>query len=60
MAEIREQLIQQDHPSRIASMTQAAEQAVDSVSVEIASNMYHKTLTYLPACLAGEDIVNDS
>ena len=39
-------------------MTQAAEQAIGSVTTEIASNFYHKTLTTnLPVCLADEDTV---
>ena len=43
MAEMKEQLLQQDHSTRIASMIQAAEQAINSVTTEIASDMYRKT-----------------
>lgn len=57
MAEIRHQLLTEDHQRRLASMMQIAEQTITSVTPDKALNFFHKSLSYLPSCLAHDDIL---
>lgn len=56
MAEIRDDLLQQQQQQRVATMMQLAEQAIAAITIDKVHNMYQHMLTLLPACMAGEDI----
>ena len=56
MSEIRDELLEQLHQQRVASMMQLAEQAIAAISREKVHRLYQHSLTLLPACIAGEDI----
>lgn len=60
MAEIRYDLLQQEHQQRLASMMQMAEQSVSSVTITKVRQLYQHSLTLLPACLAEDDINHES
>ena len=54
MAEVRDQLLEQPHQQRMATMAQLAEQSTTSVTIEIADNLYHRVLSVLPSLRAQE------
>ena len=56
MAEVRDQLLDQPHQQRLATMAQLAEQSTTAVTVEMAHNLYHRVLSVLPSCIREEDI----
>lgn len=56
MAEVRDQLLDQPHQQRLATMAQLAEQSTTAVTVEVAHNLYHRVLSLLPSCIREEDI----
>lgn len=58
MAEVRDDLLTQEHSARMATMMQLAEQAISTVTPEITRNLYHHSVGLLGACLAGEDILH--
>jgi len=57
MAEVREQLLTQQHPNRVATMMQLAEQAISSVTLPKVSNLVSYMLSVLPRCILEEDIL---
>lgn len=56
MAEVQDQLLEQPHQQRMATMAQLAEQCTTAVTVEMAHNPYHRVLSVLPSCIREEDI----
>ena len=56
MAEVRDQLLDQPHQQRMATMAQLADQSTAAVTVEIAHNLYDRILNVLPTCIREEDI----
>lgn len=56
MAEVREQLLTEQHPNRVATMMQLAEQAISSVTLPKVSNLVSYMLSVLPRCILEEDI----
>ena len=56
MAEVRHDLLTQEHSVRIATMVQLAEQGISAVTPEITRNFYHYSIGLLGMCLVAEDI----
>ena len=56
MAEVRDQLLNQDHPNRIATMMQVAEQSIDAVTLPKIQQLHARMLAILPTCIRPIDI----
>lgn len=56
MAEVRDQVLNQSHQQRIATLMQVAEQTIAAVTAEKVRNMDHHLIQILPRCLHFQDI----
>lgn len=57
LEEVRSQLLEQQHETRLATMTQLAEQAVEVITPGKATRWFTHSQRYVPACLQGSDIL---
>lgn len=57
MAEVRDQMLTQTHPQRVAILSQICEQCVEVITAVNASSYFRRLQNYLPACLLREDIL---
>ena len=55
-AEVRDQLLQQTHQMRMATMVQLAEQAVSDITIGKVRNFHNHILSVLLACLLGDEV----
>lgn len=56
LSEVRDQMLNEPHEQRLATMTQVAEQCVGVVTAENAQAFFRHLQRYLPPCLTKEDI----
>lgn len=57
LEEVRNQLLDQQHETRLATMTQLAEQAAEVITPAKAASWFTHSQRYVPACLQGTDIL---
>lgn len=56
MADVRDQLLGEDHPQRTATMMQVAEQSIGALTLSKIKQLHAHMFAILPSCIREEDI----
>ena len=56
MAEVRNQLLGEDHPQSTATMMQVAEQSIGALTLSKIKQLHAHMFAILPSCIGEEDI----
>ena len=59
LEDVRDQMLDQTHGQRLATLTQLAVQSLDAITPELSAAWWRRVRTLIPMCIMLEDILQD-